>query len=194
MTYFLRRTWQQIFGISSSLAGNWKKSPLLFDRKFYLNHKINQVPKFLRGNRKLSKWVQTPDYFEKKIAIRKIVEWYFSPICSDISERNNDYFDTLDFRRGWVGEVGVVTFFVLEVLDYESAMFIYIYIRSYDTGRSFEPIFMKLHGWCGSTHGWTLLFLETIGPTEPHIWGKMCSQNQFFGFKSDSMGVFEKKT
>ncbi len=50
------------------------------------------------------------------------------PIFSDISERNNDYSDTLDFRGGWVGEVGVVTFFLLEVPDYESAMFIYIYI------------------------------------------------------------------
>ncbi len=46
-------------------------------------------------------------------------------IFSDISERNNDYSDTLDFRRGWVG---VVTFFVLEVPDYASAMLIYFYI------------------------------------------------------------------
>ncbi len=44
-------------------------------------------------------------------------------IFSDISERNNDYSDTLYFRRG---EVGVVTFFVLEVPDYEAAMLIYI--------------------------------------------------------------------
>ncbi len=36
---------------------------------------------------------------------------------SVISERNNDYSDTLDFRRGWVGEVGVVTFVVLKVPD-----------------------------------------------------------------------------
>ncbi len=33
---------------------------------------------------------------------------------SDISEQNNDYSDTLDFRRERVGEVGVVTLFVLE--------------------------------------------------------------------------------
>ncbi len=52
----------------------------------------------------------------------------FGEIISDISERNNDYSDTLDFRRGWVGEVAVVTFFVLKVLDYESAMLIYLYI------------------------------------------------------------------
>ncbi len=49
-------------------------------------------------------------------------------VFSDISERNNNYSDNLDFRRGWVGEVGVVTFFVLEVPDYESAMLIYCYI------------------------------------------------------------------
>ncbi len=44
-------------------------------------------------------------------------ELFFSWVFSDISERNNDYSDTLDFRRGWVG---VVTFFVLKVPDYES--------------------------------------------------------------------------
>ncbi len=37
-------------------------------------------------------------------------------IFSDILERNNNYSDTLDFRRKWVGEV---TFFVLKVPDYE---------------------------------------------------------------------------
>ncbi len=41
---------------------------------------------------------------------------------SDISERNNDYFD-IPTSEG--GEWGVVTFFVLEVPDYESAMLIY---------------------------------------------------------------------
>ncbi len=40
----------------------------------------------------------------------------------------------------------------------------------------------------------TLLFLDTIGPIEPHIWGKMCPQNQFFRFQSDGMGFFEEKT
>ncbi len=44
---------------------------------------------------------------------------FFSKFFSDISERNNDYSNTLYFRRGLVGEVGVVMFFVLEVLDYE---------------------------------------------------------------------------
>ncbi len=43
------------------------------------------------------------------------------------------------------------------------------------------------------TYGWTLLFLETIGPIEPQIRRKMCLQNQFFGCKWDGMGFFEKK-
>ncbi len=80
-------------------------------------------------------------------------------IISDISERNNDYSDTLDFRRGWLGEMAVVTFFILVVPDYESVMliyfFIYIYIciRSYDTGRSFDPIFMKF-AWLVRVYSW----------------------------------------
>ncbi len=44
---------------------------------------------------------------------------------SDILEQNNDYCDTLDLRRGWVGEV---MFFVLQVPDYKSIMLIYLYI------------------------------------------------------------------
>ncbi len=47
---------------------------------------------------------------------------------SDISERNKDYSDTLDFRRGLVGSV---TFFVLEVSDYEATKLIYLYIYIY---------------------------------------------------------------
>ncbi len=46
-------------------------------------------------------------------------------LFSDILEGNNDYSDTLDFRRGWMEQVGLVTFFVLEVSDYKSAMLIY---------------------------------------------------------------------
>ncbi len=44
------------------------------------------------------------------------------PLFSDISERNNDYSDTLDFRRRGGGGV---MFFVLEVPDNESVMLIY---------------------------------------------------------------------
>ncbi len=50
----------------------------------------------------------------------------FEVIFGDISERNNDCFDTLDFRRRWEGEV-LVTFFVLEDPDYKFAMLIYLY-------------------------------------------------------------------
>ncbi len=72
---------------------------------------------------------------------------------------------------------------------------IYICIRSYDTVAVLIRFSWNSHGWCGSTHGWTLLFLETItiGPIEPKIWPEMCFQNRFFGFKSDGMEVFEKK-
>ncbi len=49
------------------------------------------------------------------------------------------------------------------------------------------------HAWCGSTHGWTLLFLEIIGPTEPLIWRKMCPQIHFFSFHSASMEFFMEK-
>ncbi len=55
---------------------------------------------------------------------------FFSPtsIFSSVLEGSNDYFNTLNFRRGWLGEVGVITFFILEVPDYKSAMLIYLYI------------------------------------------------------------------
>ncbi len=85
----------------------------------------------------------------------------------------------------------MVTFFVLKVPDYESAMLIYlcvyiyinICIRGYDTGPSFDPIFMKFT-WLVRVHSWVNpILLETIGPIEPQIWGKMCPQNRFFGFK-----------
>ncbi len=55
---------------------------------------------------------------------------YFPPfVFSDILERNNKWLLwPRDFWRRWVGEVGVVTFFVLEVPDYKSAMLIYLCI------------------------------------------------------------------
>ncbi len=58
--------------------------------------------------------------------LRKL--WGNIKVISDISERNNDYSDTLDFRRGWVV---VVTFFIFEVPDYKSTMLIYSYIYVY---------------------------------------------------------------
>ncbi len=62
--------------------------------------------------------------------------------------------------------------------------------KNADTGRNFEPIFMKFR----STREWTLLFLDTIGPIEPQKFGKMWPQNQFFEFKSDGMEFFKEKT
>ncbi len=55
----------------------------------------------------------------------------------------------------------MVTVFVLKVPDYESEMLIYLYIyihiyaciRSYDTVRSVDPIFMKLT-WLVRVHSW----------------------------------------
>ncbi len=70
-----------------------------------------------------------------------------------------------------------------------SILFVYIFIiciRSYDIGHSFHPIFMKFT--------WLVRVYSSIGPIEPQIREEMCPQNQFFGFKSNSMGVFEKKT
>ncbi len=66
-------------------------------------------------------------------------------IFSDTSERNNDYSDTLDFRRGWMGEF---KFFVLKVPDYESAMLIYLYIYMYKKLRyrsQFSSDFREIH-------------------------------------------------
>ncbi len=53
---------------------------------------------------------------------------------------------------------------------------------------SFLAIFRN--AWLVRVHPWvnTIFFLETIGPIELQIGGKMCSQNQFFGFESDGMG------
>ncbi len=123
-------------------------------------------------------------------------------VFSDVSERNNDYSCILDFRKGWVEKAVVVTFFVFEVPDYKFAMlmylyFIYIFMHVYK--RTIQVAVLNRfswnsHGWCGSTHGWILLFLEIIGPVESQIWGKMCPQNQFSWFKSDGMVFFEEKT
>ncbi len=57
---------------------------------------------------------------------------------SVILERNNDYSDTLHFSRWWVGEVGMVTFLVLEVPDYKSCyvnILIYLY-KTWSTKRA----------------------------------------------------------
>ncbi len=50
------------------------------------------------------------------------------------------------------------------------------------------------HGWCESTHGSTLIFLEIIRPIEPLIWGKCAPKNGFLAFIQLVLwGFFEKK-
>ncbi len=79
---------------------------------------------------------------------------FWNKFFSDISERNNDYPDTIYFRRGWVGGGGGGHIFHfgspwLQIRNVNT----YICIRSYDTGRSFEPIFMKFT-WLVRVHSW----------------------------------------
>ncbi len=120
---------------------------------------------------------------------------YRFSVFSDISERNNGYSDTLDFRRGWLGRWGLSRSSCWRSLIIIRNVNILIYIyKVMIQVAGLIRFSWNSHGWCGSTHGWTLLFLETIGPIETQIWGKMCPQNQFFGFKSNGMSFFEKKT
>ncbi len=89
--------------------------------------------------------------------------------------------------------MGVFAFFVLQGPDYKSAMLIY-FIRSYNTVRSFESIFMKFTRLVG-VHSWMnpIVFGNNRSSRTTDM-GKMCPRNQFFGFKSDDIGFFEKKT
>ncbi len=48
-------------------------------------------------------------------------------------------------------------------------------------------------GWCGSTHGWILLFLETIGLIEPQIEGKMCPKTNFLSLDQTVWSFLRKK-
>ncbi len=69
--------------------------------------------------------------------------------------------------------------------------------RSYDTGdtgRSFDPIFMKF-ACLVRVHSWVnpIVFGHNR-PNRTTYMGENVLQNQFFGFNSDGMGFFEKKT
>ncbi len=91
-------------------------------------------------------------WFESSSEFRLTLPTKF--LFSDISERNNDYSNTLDFRRGWVGEVGVVTFFVFEIPDFKSAMLIYLYIYMYKKLRYRSQFWMDFHEiHMGQTYG-----------------------------------------
>ncbi len=63
--------------------------------------------------------------------------WFFR----DILERNNDYSDTLDFRRGRVGEVRVIRFF----WDCKSAMLIYLCSYKSPYRSQFRTDFQEIH-------------------------------------------------
>ncbi len=79
-------------------------------------------------------------------------------------------------------EVGVVTFFRFGGP-----------IRSYDTGRSFDPIFTKFT-WLMRVHPWVNpIVFGNNRPNRTTYMGENVPQNQYFGFKLDGMGFFEKK-
>ncbi len=56
--------------------------------------------------------------------------------------------------------------------------------------RWFTKNFCGAYASCRSAHRWPLLFLETIGPIEPPIWGKIGPQNQFFWLSFNRYGTF----
>ncbi len=51
----------------------------------------------------------------------------------------------------------------------------------------------NLYTWCRSTHGWTLSFLETIGPIEPPIWGKCAPKTSVLAFIQSVWNFSRKK-
>ncbi len=62
-----------------------------------------------------------------------------------------------------------------------------ICIRSYDTGRSFDPIFMKFT-WLVRVHsGVNPIVFGNNRPNRTTYMGKNVPQNQFFGLKSDEV-------
>ncbi len=105
--------------------------------------------------------------------------WFFRVIL----KRNNDYSDTLDIRREWEGEV---TFFVLKVPDFKSAVLIYLYVficvrMRHDIGRSFEPIFVQFT-WLVRVHTW----VNTVVFRNNRPW-----RTTDMGGKSDPKQVFQ---
>ncbi len=67
---------------------------------------------------------------ENKVKMGFLWKWCkkYKKNFSDVLERNNDYSDTHIVRRWWVGEMGMFTFFVLEVPDCKPAMLINLHI------------------------------------------------------------------
>ncbi len=67
---------------------------------------------------------------------------------------------------------------------------LYIFIKSHDTGRGFEPIFMLVL----VIHGWNLLFLETIGSIVPWYRGKCVPKTGFWAFIQLVSGFWGKNS
>ncbi len=71
----------------------------------------------------------------------------------------------------------------------------YICIKTHDTGRSFEPIFMNFT-WLVLVHWWvkSIVFGNNWPNRTTRYRGKCDPKTSFFGFKSADLGSFEKKT
>ncbi len=89
-------------------------------------------------------------------------------------ERNDDYSDTHDLGGGWMGEVGVITFFILEVPDYKSAMLIYyLYLynrfsRSITSQLQNWAFLTYLHGNPGNTYIYSMQECQNVRNTSRH--------------------------
>ncbi len=106
-----------------------------------------------------------------KVSCVYLTNFFFS----DISERNNDYSDTLDFKREWVGEVAVVTFFVLEVPDFKSAMLIWVILKKspkscYWCRESHTLHILRFSFFCPVEGGLPILFSYKYGPLPPFFY------------------------
>ncbi len=105
-------------------------------------------------------------------------------LFSDFSERNNNYTYNLDFKMGWVAKVGWSHFSLWKSLI-KSAMLIYfIWIRTHDTGRRLEPIFLKftelvrVHPWVNR------IVFENNRPNRTTNIGENVPPKPFFDFHS----------
>ncbi len=110
---------------------------------------------------------------------------------SDISERNNDYSDTLDFRRWWVK---VVTFFVLEVPLRSLITNPQCCIRTHDTGRSFEQFSWNSYIYLVRVHSRVSpVVLENNRPNRTTVMGENVPQKPVFLVQVRWYGVFWEK-
>ncbi len=69
----------------------------------------------------------------------------------------------------------------------------YMYKNVYDTGRTFEPIFMKLTRLVRVYPRVNSIVFGNNRPNKTTYIGENVPLNQFFGFKSDGMSFLRKK-